>query len=188
MPRKPSQSIIAEATEILGGIAFIATKERLVRGTYISEDVDPEFKGSLCQGHRACLIGTTWLAAKVPVEWSYDSYDDENVPNLPYTGHGRNRFVADKPGLALALRALDEAARRYVKRNRASLSEAFLSDWESYQRESAPTFMDEEYLGFGHPAEALFENGLPGNDREIQGEVVKLARAARRLVVSDQVR
>lgn len=186
MPRKPSKATIADAVRTLDGLAAIARNEQVIRGVYISQDIDEKLadQGAICQGHRACLIGSTWLAWGVKPTTAFDYYTQDTIWNLPNTSGGRDEFVDDKPGLDLALRALDEAARRYVAK----------TPWRHFQPGFRETFegytdsISDEYQGYGHPAECLFEEGFVEEDAELQRKVRSLALAAKRLLTQDKVR
>lgn len=96
--------------EILRGVIEIASNEMLIRGTYLTSDVvrpDLAETGALCGGRQACAVGSLFLAARVLREdIGFFADMDERVD-----------FMSDRPALAQAYAALNEAAVQHVAEN-----------------------------------------------------------------------
>jgi hypothetical protein len=133
----------ATADQILDNMEYLVERERLVRGSYIDQEVDPERSGALCQGHKACAIGSLWLAAGVPVRPLVTALG-RTTYMLPGTDEWeRDEFVEDKPGLKLAYTALNDAAEVFADEHGIGLD------------------LLREDSGFEDAIEALFEGTTP---------------------------
>jgi hypothetical protein len=156
---------VEQALGILDGVKQMARREQLIRTTYIGQGVDEKLRerGAICGGHKACLIGSLFLAAGV------QPTGNERVGYELHQAEPRSRSnsMARRPALRLAYDALNLAA----ERSEAKLVKEFGDNWWG-----------------GHAivqgrAENLFENTL---DRLPKAEttkvVVLLCNQARRIV------
>lgn len=98
------------AKDILRRFAKIVSADRLVHSIYVDDGGDTTRSNALCGGHRACAIGSLWIAAGIKPE-----RDDEFTYILP-TAHPGNRYAAfaQVPGLEEAYYALNAAAADYM--------------------------------------------------------------------------
>lgn len=139
----------ATADQILDNMEFLVERERLVRGSYLEQKLDPELSGALCQGHRACAIGSLWLSAGVPVEVITNSDSTALGYYLPATDdYEREEFLNDKPGLNRALDALNKATEEFAVDHDINLTRIM------------------EDSGYQDPIEALFEHNLNESSEE----------------------
>jgi len=155
-----------KALDILDGMLQIADNEMITKGIYYKEECErPDLKDQICGGHRACLIGSMWVAALVrPKKLEY--WDELTLPGVEY-GEDRDEFLKRRPGLRLAYNALNEAAeRRLVK---------ISPDWEKNEVD----FSTNNVGADAGPAEFLFENTDFGTTR---GDLKRLIRSAIKVV------
>jgi hypothetical protein len=150
-----------EALTILDGIINIAKAERLVHGVYSSSN-----GGSVCNGPRACLIGSAGIAAGLkPREVDWYSV----VLAKDWAAHPRKYT-----GLKLALQVLDEEALHRAKH----------PPYDNEDQEKDWGWGDEDEIG--GLAEGYFESYLPSlhdnyvDDDADRKQVVLLCRAAKR--------
>jgi hypothetical protein len=110
----PSQRTIDQANKALDGLEVIVRNERFVHGEYITQDVDPMHSGAACKGHKACLLGSLWIGAGVPIK----RFAHSRAAFLPGLTDGapRDEFLRYRPGLRLAFDALNTAADRRIAR------------------------------------------------------------------------
>lgn len=156
-----------KALKALDGMLEIERNEMLVRGEYISVEIDDELaeRGAICGGHRACLVGSLWLGYGVKPEKGTFCWGEEFY-KLPGTEDGRAAFLSRRPGLKVAYDALNDAAERCVSR---ALSNA---DYEDFHGEARRVYS-------GSLAETLFESGDTydlKNDRAAMRRLIKSAR------------
>lgn len=95
----------------LEGMREIALADMMHQVGYLSDEVDERRSRAVCRGHKACAIGSLWLAAGVRL-------DEGRLPGVDESE--REEFVRSRPKLRVALRALNEAAEEYIKRHRIS--------------------------------------------------------------------
>lgn len=116
----PAESTKEKALKALDGMAEVVKNEMLVHNTYVSDTVvDPVLaeKGAICHGHAACAIGSLWLGARVRMELDCECQGIKYW-EMPGTAPSeREEFVARRPGLRLALDALNEEAHKYGERH-----------------------------------------------------------------------
>lgn len=116
--RRPSKATADRAIGALKRMKEIARNEMMARGSYISEVTNLELarKGSVCGGHNACAIGSLWIGYGVPIQYGWSTA----YPYLEGVSCSldRQEFVAHRPGLKLALRALNDASVRWTMQNR----------------------------------------------------------------------
>lgn len=106
-----------QAIVALTEMEAIVESERLIRGTYISAPPSRVLKknASLCGGERFCAIGALWagygIEPQVRTRW-----EGVNIFELPgsFEGEARAKFTRTRPGLRLALGALNEEARVFI--------------------------------------------------------------------------
>lgn len=163
-------TVKAKALQTLDNLAQIVKNERVIHGIYIDSSVDPEFSGAVCGGHKACLIGSTWLAYGIKME------DDDLPGALPSE---RSFFLRNRPALRAVYDALNDAAERKVRKN-ATLREAFIDAYligrAKYGYQSIDEAIEDEQ-GRGL-AEALFEGGLVDS----RSDLLRLVRSARKQI------
>ncbi len=141
---------------ILDRMAQIVDNDMLVRGDYVENEVtrpDLAESGAICGGHRACAIGSLWIAGGLDPENAYV----KGTPD-PFAYDRRETYLSDKPALRRAHAALCSAAEDYGDRRDLFVAgDAFWPD----------------------PLEALFETGEdddgPINPRELL-TVIDMAR------------
>lgn len=156
---------------ILDRMASIVDNDMLVRNTYIESLVtrhDLAEAGAICGGRRACAIGALWIAgglspsgpsafltAPAPDSYVGDTY-------WVFSDALRDHYLSDKPGLAAAHAALNEAALAYVDENGTSLpiSSSYASAIEElfeegYDRETGKLIDPRELLGVIDVAHAI---------------------------------
>jgi hypothetical protein len=169
---KPRKATRRKAKGILDGIQQITRNEMLVIGQYNTDTPDPDKKGQVCGGFKACLIGSAYLSAGIKPKKHVDHHDGEVTWALPGTSRAtflededsREIFLATRPALRLAVRALDEAAgprvARVRKPERKNIINAFMAS------------------PIGGVAEGLFES----QDRLDRNLVVELCDEAKTLI------
>lgn len=167
------QAVVDDALRTLDGIRQITKNEMLIHGEYVTDNVRNKklaAEGAVCGGRKACLVGSAYIAYGVPLQITehYDYWREKTVERveLPGIGDKRNRagFRRYRPGLRLAMEALNDAAERKL----ATLS-------ERRQRAIRENVDDGIYPDL---AESLFETGK-GLNRE---DVLKLVTQAKRIV------
>ncbi len=159
MIKNPSEKTRKKAHDVLNGIEQIARNEMLIQGEYVTEEVVNEElakKGAICGGRAACLIGSAYVSAG----YGYiDEYDYFRLPGIGDTAdldEERKAFLRHRPGLRLAIEALDKCA---VRR------------------------MGESQLNWYNQSEAYFEQYLDGYSQvEIRRKVISLCKSAHRVV------
>ncbi len=114
----------AEALAILDRFCQIVDNDMLIRGDYIDSEVsrpDLADAGAICGGHKACAIGSLWIAGghhpKAPTDYSdwYSIFDIDI----------RAKYLAQRPALELAHAALVAAAIEYADRHDYELTGEF---------------------------------------------------------------
>lgn len=122
------------ALDVLEGMREIALADMMDRVGYLSDDVvDRSRTGAVCRGHKACAVGSLWLAAGV--ELKRDIYGDWALPGVEEDE--REEFVRHRAKLRIALRALNEAATEYIERHgirRAAFDDPVEGLFESHDR------------------------------------------------------
>lgn len=106
-----------KALATLNGMAEIVRNEMVRRGVYVTaEIVNPDLReqGAICGGRQACAIGSAYLAAGVRPKRDEDDY--LVLPGVEQ--RERDDFLRHRPGLRVALAALNEEAEAYIKRNK----------------------------------------------------------------------
>lgn len=177
------------AVDIFDGFINIVKREMLVHGVYISHNVDPKLAaaGAICQGHKACALGSVALAARLP-----ESLIEDFDWNL----------ILDRsdPGLRLAAKELDKAALAELEgaasggrgaRTASRLLKDFTSgrDAEYYQdhpgRITEAFFEHFLYATNRKSRERLGDGSIPTVEATRQG-IIDLVRKARRAVRKQQ--
>lgn len=137
--------------EVLRGLRGIIEREQMAHDGYIGQSVDLELAeaGALCRGHRACAVGSTWLAAGVvPVQ--HARYLTFSLPGVEGAHGDRIEWLEGQGyhGLLGAYVALCAAALEYMDKRGLSVSEAwraggaleglFESEHDEYDAEGNP--------------------------------------------------
>jgi hypothetical protein len=150
---------IEQALDALNKMSLIVRNDMLMRGEYLTPDiVDYELakKGAICGGHKACAVGSLYLAAGVRRERR------ELAWSLPGAyPHERPYFMASRPALRVAYEALNAAAERYCGRHGIDL--------DNYTRYDAMT----NEAGM---LERLFEATYVGTDDVVIDAAVELPK------------
>lgn len=106
--------------EVLAGLRGIVEREQLDHAGYVSQEVNRELAaaGALCRGHRACAVGSTWLAAGImPQKTRYESgYSEFSLPGAQLEHGDRLDWLEEQghDGLRAAYVALCDAAQEYM--------------------------------------------------------------------------
>lgn len=166
-------TVKAKALQTLDNLAQIVKNERVIHGLYIDSDIDPEFSGAVCGGHKACLVGSTWLAYGIKME------DDELPGAFPSE---RPSFLRNRPALRAVYDALNDAAERKVRKD-ATLREVFIDAYQiglsKHGYRSIDEVIEDEQDEQGRGlAEALFEGGLVDS----RSDLLRLVRSARKQI------
>lgn len=164
-----------KAINTIDGMIEIAKREQLIQGTYVDDKVDETLKieGAICGGHKACLIGSAYIAYGRKIE-AGDAYAwlDGVEPDERYT------FLRRRPALRLAIDALDTEAMKRMEGKPRSTSASY-----GYTEDGRPIDEDPTYTGpkyeWANPSEEYFEETLKGSTN-IHAEVADLCRAAKR--------
>lgn len=138
------------ANDVLDGMEQIVRNEMLIKGDYVSQEVDESKKDQICGGHKFCAIGSMLAAGGVkPV------YDEEwNEFELPFARLEERKGMP--PHLRAAYNTLNLAADSFIERHNVRFGcsrRCFVSSLES-----------------------LFENGVGINNRSMLLEVIAEAR------------
>lgn len=105
---------VQDPIKILDGMRQIALADMMDDIGYISPRVvRPERRDAICRGHKACAVGSAWLAAGVRPRWFPGSTTRVYLPGVEQ-GSDRNRFLSRRPALRRAFDALNEAAAEYT--------------------------------------------------------------------------
>lgn len=111
------------ASEVLAGLRGIVEREQLDHAGYVSKEVNRELaeSGALCRGHRACAVGSTWLAAGIEptaktLMFGYREHTEFTLPGANGYHNDRLAWLATKSydGLRDAYVALCDAAQEYM--------------------------------------------------------------------------
>lgn len=107
------------ASEVLRGLRGIVEREQLDHVGYIGRKIDTELAatGALCRGHRACAVGSTWLAAGIgPVQHQCYGITTFSLPGTHADHDERLAWLAEQGygGLRAAYVALCDAAQEYI--------------------------------------------------------------------------
>lgn len=119
---------VQDPFEILEGMRQIALADMMGNVGYISDEVRrPERRESVCRGHKACAVGSAWLAAGVPIMSRNRGW---RLPGVE-PGPGREQFLARRPALRLAFSALNAAASEYIERHEIDPDHSFADPIEA---------------------------------------------------------
>lgn len=171
MLSKPAASTKRKALTALDGVTQITKNEMLKRGDYLSVVVDQKLaaEGAICGGRRACLIGSAYVGAGIKVNTDGEVWG-RKLPGVD--PDERADFTARRPGLRLALDALDVAAGKRVE-GLSRRQQEKIAEWrESYVALDAP----------GIVAEALFEAVTSGPARLNRDGILALVDEARAVI------
>lgn len=147
MISKPAASTKRTALNALDGVTQITKNEMLKRGDYLTAVVDEKLaaEGAICGGRRACLIGSAYVGAGIKMRAGENQFWGRRLPGVD--PDDRAEFTARRPGLRLALDALDVAATERIT-GLSRRQQKNIADWRrAYSGHEAP----------GIVAEALFE-------------------------------
>lgn len=163
------------AVEILDGMDRVVKKDKLKRGSYLwipQRFRHAEKAPSLCQGIKACAIGSLWVAAGIPLEEHYNQWDLPGTDN-PTEWAGGWDFDASRPNkpLALALEALNQVSREWLAKPKVA---------RAILRRS------EDPLEFAEPVEFLFE-GAYGTRPFGKREMLRVIRTAKLRIKAGKV-
>lgn len=166
MPRSPkSPEALQKAVTILEGMEQIAERNMLIHGRYVTPEVhSPELaqSGAICRGHKACAIGSLYLAGGVKMTYE-KSGSGIMLADMPGVDEeDRAEFLRNRPALRAAYDALNEAADRFIKRNGVK-------------------FLDDRRI-FNASIEALFEEGTLDGRSINAPELTRVIKSARRSV------
>lgn len=158
---------IRKALSVCDGVIEVAENDMLAKGQYVFEEVsNPRLRarGSICGGHQACIVGSMFLAhGDLP---EYDEVDHTPIMWGGIFSKRRDEWLSERPGLALAYRAINRAAKTTI--------DEYYSEWSDRDPNVGP------YKGWG---EYFFERVLEGEDREnVASEVIGVANLAKRLI------
>jgi hypothetical protein len=114
---------INEAINILNKMAIIVRNDMLTRGQYVSTTIDLELrdKGAICGGHKACAVGSLYLAGGIKPHEVYPGKSYNYFVLQGVDRHERAEFLAERPALRAAYDALNEAAKRFIDRHNLDL-------------------------------------------------------------------
>lgn len=128
-----SPNEVQRALQTIDGMTKFVEAEMLTRGSYVSEGA----KGTpICGGHKACLLGSAWLA------YGADVRTVRRTVSPPQ----RRDYLRMNPALALVYDALNDEALAMVARDPLPrFKQRYIQLWDS-------------------PAEGLFETLLPFKD------------------------
>jgi hypothetical protein len=145
------------ASEVLTGLRGIIEREQMGHDGYISWEVNQELAkaGALCRGHRACAVGSTWLAAGVAphprsVGGSRSGSKFFELPGVEGGHEDRLEWLAAQGyrGLLRAYVALCDAAQEYMDarglsvgvgwKGAGALEGLFESEHDEYDADGGP--------------------------------------------------
>lgn len=109
------------ALRAIDGVVELAELGVLVREDYLTPEPvyrDLAEMGAIGGGHGACLLGSLWLGYGEKPLWvdKRSCWDLPGIGDAGDRGGVREEFLRDRPGLRIALQALDGAAGRYLGR------------------------------------------------------------------------
>lgn len=111
------------ALNALEGMRQIVRREMITTGCYIDEDISsPQLarSGAICGGRKHCAIGSLWAG------YGIKPFKRSGFVQLPGVHRDtRKRFTKTRPGLRLALNALNAAATEFADKNNISVYNAF---------------------------------------------------------------
>lgn len=171
-----------KAHKALDGMAEITKNEMLTRGEYLTSYVDNEKlakEGAICGGHRACAIGSLYVGYGIPIKVDKNKDYGWTAASLPlgvYPGK-RKEFTIRRPGLRLAMQALDHVAEKRI----ATLSKK--------QKENVDSFMSNsssDYEELGIKIEGLFEGVTHGPSRLKRDDMLEIIAEAKEYVSADE--
>jgi hypothetical protein len=178
---------VERAIRNIDGIIEIAKNEQLRNGDYIFSYINKELRdqGAICGGHAACLVGSLYISHGIkPIVSRGAAYSTFfRLPGVQTVE--RQKFMRNRPGLKLAYKYINEAAKRYLDRHFPE----HVKDLESLHKEEGFTFPPEE--GWG---EWLFENVLgtteynpdtPKGHAAIRDHMIQVCRNAKRQLKKD---
>jgi hypothetical protein len=141
--------VVKKALSTLDNMKTIAENEMLIRGTYVDTVVvNDDLRGAPCGGHRACLIGSMFLAHDPVPKVLRRKEGERQLGELFDSMAPSNRvfWMESRPALRLVYDTMDEIAAKKIDRS---------SVWNSDENWSARHAVNE----FDSPAEAYFEIG-----------------------------
>lgn len=112
---KPSAE---KAIKVLDRMSTVVKNDMLTRGEYVTQSVISKKlaeEGAICQGRKACAIGSLWLAYGVRIKGKNGSLV------LP-GAESASRYATHRPALKLALNALNAEATDFIEKNPKVLS------------------------------------------------------------------
>lgn len=145
-----------EAFGILDRMLEVVDNDMLAHEGYISRRIvrpDLAEQGAVCRGHNACAIGSFFLAAGVKPKQIGMGRDSWRYMPEAINPELREEYMADYPAMALAYRALNNAATEYVETHDLQL--------------------DLEAWGTDNELEALFETYIGTGDDEVDGYLIE---------------
>lgn len=103
------------ALDALDGMGQIVFNEMVVRGEYVSDEIDETKVASICGGHKYCAVGALYAGYGIKPQRANHPFDSEDYYLLSGVDeHERASFMQDKPALKLAYSALNDAAIVFV--------------------------------------------------------------------------
>ena len=108
---------IKKARKALKRMTEIVKNDMLIKEEYVTPDVFSEElakAGAVCQGHKACAIGSLWLGAGVKMQ--DNGYGEFEMPGV-MEGYRERFFDYGHEDVRVAYDALNEAAARFIESN-----------------------------------------------------------------------
>lgn len=165
-----TQDVKSQALAILDGVDEINQNEMLASGTYVTGKVYDrglEKQGAVCQGRRACMVGAAFLAEA--------NLNGRHIPEQHMMEEsGRTQYMADRPALRLAYRALGEAAEKRLRLPTTDTTEVGAHSWPAEQLLEETDYLYQR----DDQGEYLYDKGAsePKLKRERVAELVADAR------------
>lgn len=178
----PSGSTYEKALETLDNMRQIVKNEQLKRGEYVSQEKDDELaaQGAICGGHKACLLGTTWLGYGIKPIIQMGHYYGPEV-ELPGIEDEETRaiFLKRRPALKLVYETLNELAD-------AKLPEKKRGEFRDNEWDEEKNRYIYSQRRFASQAEEFFEVTLKNKpQRVVRKEILALIQQAKRKIRRD---
>jgi hypothetical protein len=148
-----------DAHETIERMEQIVVAEMMMHMEYISDEVDEKRReeGAICGGHRACAVGSLWLAHGIRPWLSYDWDSEEGRrviygAQLPYVSANERAEIMDRlPQLRIAYDALNQAAMEVLEE---------YAEEHGYESVSQLATDMGASIGYNGAMEAMFESNL----------------------------
>lgn len=156
-----------KAIQTLDNMRNIVKNNMLTRSEYITRNVVNRKlaeQGAVCRGHKACAIGSLWLAHGIKIVPNWDGR--ASLPGVYDPSAYARRY---HPGLKLALDALNAQASKFIEANKKEF------DRRARRRDAQ----------FDEPIEQLFE-GAYGTKLVDRDTMLRLITNAKRSIRREQ--